>query len=239
MNRKQENITTMCEATLQFLDTNNAIWSSIPAFATAVTDGKNGVQAIRDASDIQELGRTVATTQKQQARDDLEDKTIEMADRLAALAAKTVDVGLAQQVAMTRSTLDQLQDDDLVQTAQRVRDLANANLTALTPYAVTAATLTALSDAITSFAQLKTAPRSKAADRKAQTETLPQLIADVRSIFRNQIDKLMTPFKRTEPEFYAGYFAARVIVDRAATRPTATPAPPALQPTSPSATQPV
>jgi hypothetical protein len=239
MNQKQENITTMFEATLQFLDNNSTIWSSTPAFATAVTDARNGVQAIRDASDIQELGRTVATAQKQQARDDLEDKTIEMADRLAALAAKTGDVGLGEQVQMTRSTLDQLQDDDLVQTAQRVRDIANANLTDLAPYGVTAGTVTALSDAITTFSGLKTAPRSKAADRKAQTETLPQLIADVRSIFRNQLDKLMTPFKRTEPEFYAGYFAARVIVDRAPTRATATAPPaPSGQPTPP-APQPV
>jgi hypothetical protein len=92
--------------------------------------------------------------------------------------------------------------------------------------------MTEFSNAITTFAGLRTAPRSKAADRKAQTEMLPQLIASVRSIFRNQIDKLMTPFKRTEPEFYAGYFAARIVIDRAATRPDAL-APPAPTPGTP------
>ncbi len=37
----------------------------------------------------------------------------------------------------------------------------------------------------------------------------------------------MTPFKRTNPEFYAGYLAARVIVDKggAVKKKTTTPAP--------------
>jgi hypothetical protein len=42
------------------------------------------------------------------------------------------------------------------------------------------------------------------------------LIANVRSIFRNEIDKMMTPYKKSNPDFYNGYFAARVIVNRAA-----------------------
>jgi hypothetical protein len=43
-------------------------------------------------------------------------------------------------------------------------------------------------------------------------------VQSTRSLFRNQIDKLMTPFRKTKPEFYTGYFAARVIVNRAATQ---------------------
>lgn len=39
----------------------------------------------------------------------------------------------------------------------------------------------------------------------------------MRGIYRNELDKMMTRFKTTEPEFYKAYFAARVIVDRAAT----------------------
>jgi len=38
----------------------------------------------------------------------------------------------------------------------------------------------------------------------------------VRSIFRNEIDKIMTPYKKSNPDFYSGYFAARAIVNRAA-----------------------
>jgi hypothetical protein len=58
------------------------------------------------------------------------------------------------------------------------------------------------------------------------------LIANARSIFRNEIDNMVTKFRKTNPDFYNGYFAARVIVNRAATH--AAPKPPAApQPPSP------
>jgi hypothetical protein len=41
----------------------------------------------------------------------------------------------------------------------------------------------------------------------------------VRSIFRNELDKMMTAFKKSEPDFYKGYLASRVIVNHAATIP--------------------
>ena len=63
----------------------------------------------------------------------------------------------------------------------------------------------------------------------ALTDSLPKLIANARSIFRNEIDKMMTPYEKSNPDFFNGYFAARVIVNRAATHAApkpATPAPP-------------
>jgi hypothetical protein len=50
----------------------------------------------------------------------------------------------------------------------------------------------------------------------SRTESLAQLIVNVRSIFRNEIDKMMTPYKKSNPDFYNGYFAARAIVNRVA-----------------------
>jgi hypothetical protein len=42
---------------------------------------------------------------------------------------------------------------------------------------------------------------------------------------RNEIDKMVTKFRKTNPDFYNSYFAARVIVNRAASH--AGPKPPA------------
>jgi len=54
------------------------------------------------------------------------------------------------------------------------------------------------------------------------------LIANACSIFRKEIDKMVTKFRKTNPDFYNGYFAARVIVNRSATHaaPARPPAPP-------------
>jgi hypothetical protein len=239
MTQDQDNIRTMFRTTIAVLDTNNGVWSGTTAFADAVTRAKSGVQTIDDSANSQQTPTTGVTADKAQARSDLEEKTLELADQLSALAAKNVDNDLGAQVEMTKSSLDKMQDTDLEQTAERVANLANANIAALATYGVTAADVTALNALCTAFAGMKTAPREKAADRKAQTASLPQLIANVRSIFRNEIDKMMTPFKKSNSDFYNGYFAARVIVNRAATHsppktraPSASPVPPPATPTA-------
>ena len=99
-------------------------------------------------------------------------------------------------------------------TGKNISELATANIAALAGYNITAADVTALDNLTTAFHGAKTEPRAAVVDRKKQTDTLPGAIADVRSILRNRLDKQMTTYRRTNGEFYAGYLAARVIVDR-------------------------
>jgi len=43
---------------------------------------------------------------------------------------------------------------------------------------------------------------------------MPPAVKTVISLLRNPLDKEMLQFKKSYPEFYAGYVSARVIVDR-------------------------
>jgi hypothetical protein len=240
MTQDQENVTSMMETTLKFLDANGTIWNGKAAFAAAVTDARDGIALIRDAAARQELPTGGITDEKAQARGQLEDLALEIADSMAAFAAKGSDAALSVDVHVSRSSLDQAQDDNLVQTAERIRDAANTNLGSLADYGVTKSEVQALSDAITAFSGMKTAPRTAKATKSGATSSIASLVQKTRSVFRNQLDKLMTPYRRTNPEFYTGYFAARTIVNRAATRPpggqrsTANPAPsPAPSPAPP------
>ena len=58
MDTKQDNIRTMFETTIKFLDDNNAIWSDKPPFVDAVTRVKAGIDAIDTASDAQQKPTT-------------------------------------------------------------------------------------------------------------------------------------------------------------------------------------
>jgi len=98
---------------------------------------------------------------------------------------------------------------------------------------ITQADVTALDGLVTSWGKVKTAPRTAIAKRSGQTKTLPQAISDNTSLLRNQLDKQMTKFKRTNPEFFAGYHAARVIVHRRSHHAAKQPVPPAPSPTPP------
>src|SRR6266550_4079107 len=73
---------------------------------------------------------------------------------------------------------------------------------------------TELDDLTKKFHGANTAPREAIADRKGQTDVMPGFDHQVRSILRRRLDRQMTMFKRSNPEFYAGYLSARVIVDR-------------------------
>ena len=217
----------MFQTTLNFLDANNSIWSGTAAFADAVTRAKNGATAIDTAADTQETPTSGVTGDKAQARNELEEQVLAIADQLSALAVKNGDNDLAAKVEMTKSSLDKMTANQLEQTAERVASLANDNIAALADFDVAAADVTALNTALAAFSTIKDSPRQAAVGRKAQTQSLPQLIADVRSIFRNEIDKLVTKKKKANPDFYAGYFAARIILNRAATHaaPKSPPAP--------------
>lgn len=96
----------MFDTTAKFLDDNNSVWSGTPAFADAVTRAKAGIDAIDTASDTQQKPTAGLPADKAQLRSDLEDKTLEIADQLAALAAKTNQGDLAEQVHVSKSSLD-------------------------------------------------------------------------------------------------------------------------------------
>lgn len=147
----------------------------------------------------------------------------------AALGAANGDVNFAAQVEWTLASLDKLADNVLEETGTRIGALATANLVALADYGITQAEVDALAAQRGEFHDTKTAPREAVAGRAGETKTLPEKITGVTSLLRNCLDKLMTRFKRTEPEFYQSYLSARVIVDRggaqAAPKPTPAPQP--------------
>jgi hypothetical protein len=217
MTTDQNNIVNMFQTTFSFLDQNDPVWSSTVAFVDAVTRGKAGLSAITDSARAQESPTGGVTGDKVQARTDLEESLLAIADQLSAFAAKQGDHDMGAKVEMTKSSLDKMTDNALDQATQRVVTLAQEKITALKDYGVSSEEITALDTARSNYAGIKTSTREAAVGRKTQTESLPQLIANVRSIFRNEIDKMVTMKKRKNPDFYAGYFGARVIVNRAAT----------------------
>ena len=225
MNQSQDNLTTMFETTDATLQEHNALWSAMPAFADAVDRLEEGIEAIRGKQSGQ--AATGDTEAKQAARDAVEEQTLVIGSQLSALSAKNNDAILAAQVNYDKSTLDKAALSELMVAANSVKGAAAANAAVLaSDYGITAADLTAFAAAITHLDEMKGAPRQAVVNRRVATLSLPDAIGYVRGILRNEIDKMMEKFKKAQPDFYAAYFAARVIVDRTGTH--AAPAPAAV-----------
>jgi hypothetical protein len=219
----------MGETTRDYLDQKNAIWTGKVALTDTINDVKGRITAIRGEAAIQEAPTEGITDEKEFFRTNLEDLTLEIGSQLEALGDKTGDPDMVAKAHVTRSSLDGAQDDDLVQTAERIHQAATDSSAALVDYDVTAAKITALGDAVVQFATRKTAPKTAKSTKGGAKVAVETQVRSLRSVLRRQLDKQMVPFRKTHPDFYAGYLAARVIVDRPATqkpKPVTPPPPP-------------
>ena len=162
-------------------------------------------------------------------RHDYEEEIMRLAGQICSMATKSNDPNLAAETELTLPQLDKMYVDMLEATGERISGLPTANLTGLADYNITQADVKCLDGMTKQFHGVKTAPRKAIAKRAGKTKTLPPAVKTVTSLLRNNLDKEMLMFKKSNPDFYAGYVAARVIVDRggrtATPQPSPTPAP--------------
>jgi len=228
MDTEQTNRVTMFKTVISYMDDNTSVWNAMAPLQAAVTQFKAKVGDIDTTAQKQETP-TGATQDKATARDALEDVLFLMCEALGALAHTSGNNDLAARTDVTRTSLDRMGEEDLSNRATAVSTAAEAHKTELATLQVTQANLDELSQAIENFNAAKAGPRNAAAVRAAQTGSLPNLIREASTILRNQIDRMVNLFGRSNPEFVSGYRSVRVIVDRAATHAApkpATPTPP-------------
>ena len=214
MKRYLQNVTDMGTNVSVFMKKNQTIWQANAAITTTMglVDGDLATLAGVDTKVMSPIVGPAAD--KSVAKFDLENKLVLIGGQIAALGAANNDHTLEQQGDVTLSGLDKMKEADLIATATRIANLATANLTALADYGVTAANVTELSNLATTFGNLQAAPRQAVVDRKKENAQFPAVGSHLLSVLRRQLDRQMLTFKQTQPEFYAGYLGARVIVDR-------------------------
>lgn len=231
METEQTNRVTMFKTVSSYLDTNSSIWNAMAPLATAVTQFKNKIGAIDAAAQKQETP-TGATVDKESARDALEDVLFLITEALGVLGHTASDHDLVALTALRPSTLQRFDEEELSNRAASVLAEANARKTNLAALQITQGNLEELDQKLQDFNDSKANPRAATIARKTQTESLPGLIRDASGMLRNEIDRLVNLFRRTNPDFVSGYRVARVIVDRGG-RHTTTETPVNPQPANP------
>ncbi len=214
MNQDDINRMSMVNTVDSLMDQNESIWSSLPAIQETVDDIKSGITDVNKSAGKQAIATAGTGDEKANVRLTFEAKILEIADQLSALAAKKEDAILGAQVELTPSALDKTDVDALEELGKTVSGLAVTNIVELEKYGIVKDDVEALDQLTTKFSKVKNAPRVAISGRKGVTDTLPLLVAKLMSILRNRLDKQMTKFKQSNPEFFAAYRSARVIVDR-------------------------
>jgi hypothetical protein len=220
MNTDQTNRINMFKTVSAYLNQNQTIWAGMPSMVAAVAQYSGKIVGIDQAAQKQEAPTFGAALDKETARTALEDELFLMSEALGVLAHNTNDGRLIALTDISRSALDSLTDEDLSNRATNVLTEVQGRAGELAEMNVTQTTISEFEVARNNFNAAKVQPRTAAANRKAQTESLPSLIRDASGLLRNQIDRLVNLSSRSHPDFVAGYRGARVIVDRAATQKT-------------------
>lgn len=229
MDRSQINRVTMFKTVDGYLEQRNGVWSPMAPFAAAMLQFRDKLAAIDAAAQKQESPLAGATGDKEAARDALEDVLFLTCEALGVLANTTSDHELGALVALSPSAIVNLSNEELSNRATNVLAKTNARKAELAAFQVTQENIDELSEALEAFQAAKEKPRTAVVERTVQTGSLSSLIREAGNILRDRVDKMVNLFRRTDPEFVAGYRSARVIVDRRGSRP----APVEANPTSP------
>ena len=172
MNTKQLNKLTMYLAVEGICDGTPTAWQSLQAFADAYTDLKLHVTNIQTFSQSQAQDTSGVAQDKQAARQAMCAAALPIANAVHAMAVKTKSNTLANAVDFSMSDLMGGRDVQSRDNCQNIYTTANTNIANLAPYGVTAAKLTALTNAIAAYNLLISKPRDTRAAGKTVTTNL-------------------------------------------------------------------
>lgn len=213
MNSKNEARLNMLRAVAKHCNDNPVIVATVPAFQTASTALNTTISSILSAVQMESQVITGITISKSENRKALCQQAADIAASVFAYAASVNDNPLKQQANYSFSDLTRIKDDLLAPVCTNIRDAASANLAVLAPFGITAALLTSFTSAINNFTASVPAPRNAVSQRKAQAEEIKKMMKDADTILKEQMDKLISNFKSSNPQFVTAYKSNRVIID--------------------------
>jgi len=217
MNNKQIAKQNMHQAVLLALEENAGIYASVPAFQNAADEFKALVSEIDETARLQ-LKSTVeaATAEKADTEITLVNETVKVANALYAMAMVTNNEALLPKARMTKSMLYSSSDRNALILARNIFSLAGDHTEELADYGIDAEAIAQLEQATNAYEQQIAGPRAAISGRKSITSQLAALFARADTLLNDRIDKMMSLFKTSQPDFYAVYFNARNIINTAA-----------------------
>jgi hypothetical protein len=188
------------------------ITATLPNFGalfSTFTSNINQIQVIREQ---QETDKTGIAVNKDQLRADLVANALDVSRKTEAYAKMTNNAVLEKEVHYSESDLKKAPDTILKDRALLIHDKANANLTALETYGVTADVLTALKNGIDLFNASIPNPRLGITEKKQATDQLEKLFK-ANDVILEKFDTLVEVIRLTQPVFYAAYKDNRKVVE--------------------------
>jgi len=213
MTGPQEDYLNMLYAIKVIIDKYNGTWVANAVFAASYGIVTTTIPLIEQNRDAQMTTSKGITTDKGVKRTTLTDKALFIINRIQSYATVTANNDLLESVHFTQSTFDKSRDTDIVGICDTIIAKANANITALATYGVTAALVTDLQTALTAYSSYIAKPRTVKAQSKNATENLALYFKQANDAVTTRLDLDIEVYKTSKPDFYSQYWTARVVID--------------------------
>lgn len=218
MKRSELNYLTMMEVVFAWLQSNYAAVVTNPKLESLYNELQQAIAEMKTGGE-QQVKSTKGVTQK---KDDHEKQLIELLTAtVVALHAHALADGLTELQASTdykKTAIQRLRELDLISFARNIQGLVAEHASSLEQYEITAEDITSLTSHLEAFSQSVGKPRLAKVETITATRTIKEQIAQAKNKLMPELDKMMAPKERKNPELYRAYKSARVIVDRSGGR---------------------
>jgi hypothetical protein len=215
MKDSQEDKLTMYEAVLALLGLALFLpmWSVKPAIVTAKTFIENAIQRLRLYRLIQEKDNKGLTVIKKKVQLNLITAVLKLIDGLIAYATSIGDQALLDSINYTKSDLTRARDNILVDISRLIYTTAEPLAHELDDFEVAEADIAAVDNLITQYEIAIPAKRITVAQQKVATQNIGKEVKAIDLYFQKTFDNLMIQFRTSQPDFYAAYKNARIIIN--------------------------
>ena len=219
METKLINELGMVQSTQLCLDKNKSLVKDSPGIVR-VTAALTGVVNLILGAQRRQAASEGLVAEKSDAKKSLVASAIKVSSLAHACADENGLAAIAKRTSLSPSKLQGGTEAELIDRCKGILVDAQELAEETDDCEITAAQFKELENAIKGFEGVKSKPRVGTAEGSGATKQLPVLFRRAKSLLRRRLDRLMVPFKQSNPDFYAEYKAARKVVNQAATRET-------------------
>jgi hypothetical protein len=213
MTQAQINRGQMIDAVITFMNKNTAKWSTIAIIGMLMSKLNELFEAITEHKEAQNAAKVFIHKNKNEQKRIVADKADILNDTLAAYADIEENAELEYKADKSSSDLYKLRNEDFKTVITETITLLEGNLNNMADYGMTEPQITDLKTSFDNFLVMNGQPRQYRISSKVATESLKELFSKNSKLLDTKLDKLMKRYKNSDPNFYKGYLAARVIVD--------------------------
>lgn len=214
MNTEQTNRLNMLESVNNYLDENAGKWQGISRLVAAKTELSQKIAAINAAAEAQANAQATYGKTKMALKKAIAAKADILNDVIEAYALTEGDDELARQMSDSQWELYRLPYNDFYIKVRSIIDKASELQEVLvSDFGLTTELITDVQNDLNQLLEIDGLPRAYQIKSSVATNEIEQLLSQAGDLLYNQIDKLMSIFKHSDPNFYHGYQKARMIVD--------------------------